>query len=208
MAFSFNFTTENLKKCLPRNPHADGLYHAFQNLLVKYDITSIERVAAFFAQCGHESNDFTVLKENLNYSAPSLQKVFPKYFPDAATATKYEHKPEAIANRIYGSRMGNGNEASGDGFKYRGRGAIQLTGKDNYTKFGKTLGKTADEAAAYCETLDGALESACWFWSTNGLNALADNQDNVGLTKRINGGTIGLDDRTNRFNNNLIALSQ
>ena len=98
--------------------------------------------------------------------------------------------------------------SSGDGFKYRGRGAIQLTGKDNYTKFGKTLGKTADEAAAYCETLDGALESACWFWSTNGLNALADNQDNVGLTKRINGGTIGLDDRTNRFNNNLIALSQ
>jgi len=172
----------------------------------KYEINTKERVAGFLAQCGHESLDFTVLKENLNYGAKGLRGTFGKYFPDDATAAKYERKPEMIANRVYASRMGNGNEASGDGYKYRGRGAIQLTGCSNYTAFAKDIGKTIDETIIYLETLEGAIESACWFWKKNGLNEIADKKDITLMTKRINGGTIGLEDRTKHWNNNLQVL--
>jgi len=119
--------------------------------------------------------------------------------PDDATAAKSERKPEMIANRVYASRMGNGPESSGEGFKFRGRGAIQLTGKENYTKFAQSVGKTIDETIAYLETLEGAIESACWFWKTNGLNAICDADDIVKMTKRINGGTIGLEDRKSHY---------
>ena len=207
MSFNFDFTKEKLAKCLSRNKSIDTLYEAFNTVLPRYDITTVERVAAFLAQCGHESADFTVLKENLNYSAEGLSKVFPKRFPTVAAAQPYNRNPEKIANKIYSDRMGNGPEASGEGYKFRGRGAIQLTGKENYSKFAASVGKTLDEAVAYTETLAGAIESACWFWNTNKLNALADATDIVTLTKRINGGTIGLEDRKHHFENNLIVLS-
>lgn len=197
---------EKLKKCVPNNKDHAGLLNAFNKVFEKYQINTKERVAGFLAQCGHESLDFTVLKENLNYGAKGLRGTFGKYFPDDVTAAKYERKPEMIANRVYASRMGNGNEASGDGYKYRGRGAIQLTGHDNYTAFAKDIGKTIDETIAYLETLEGAIESACWFWKKNGLNEIADKKDITLMTKRINGGTIGLEDRTKHWNNNLQVL--
>jgi putative chitinase len=207
MSFNFDFTAEKLAKCLSRNKNTAELFEVFSEVLPRYEITTVERVAAFLAQCGHESADFTVLKENLNYSAEGLSKVFPKRFPTVAAAQPYNRNPEKIANKIYSDRMGNGPEASGEGYKFRGRGAIQLTGKENYSKFAASVGKTLDEAVGYTETLAGAIESACWFWNTNKLNALADATDIVTLTKRINGGTIGLEDRKHHFENNLIVLS-
>jgi len=207
MSFDFNFTADKLAKCVSKNKNPKDLFAALESVLPKYKITTVERVAAFLAQCGHESADFTTLKENLNYSAEGLAKVFPKRFPTAAAAAPYNRQPEKIANKIYADRMGNGPEASGDGYKFRGRGAIQLTGKENYTKFAASIGKTLDEAVAYTETLAGAIESACWFWNTNKLNDIADKTDIVTLTKRINGGTIGLEDRKKHFEHNLVVLS-
>lgn len=197
---------EKLKKCVPNNKDHAGLLNAFNKVFEKYEINTKERVAGFLAQCGHESLDFTVLKENLNYGAKGLRGTFGKYFPDDATAAKYERKPEMIANRVYASRMGNGNEASGDGYKFRGRGAIQLTGCANYTAFAKDVGKTIDETIVYLETLEGAIESACWFWKKNGLNEIADKKDITLMTKRINGGTIGLEDRKKHWEKNLQVL--
>ena len=190
-----NITEQQLSQILTRNKTLGPLCEALNKVLSKYEINTPNRVAGFLAQCGHESADFTVLKENLNYGAKGLRGVFPKYFADDATAAAYERQPEKIANRIYGGRMGNGPEASGDGYKYRGRGAIQLTGHDNYANFAKSIGKTIDETIAYLETVDGAIESACWFWKSRGLNAVCDSDDIVKMTKLINGGTIGLDDR-------------
>ena len=147
------------------------------------------------------------MKENLNYSAEGLTKVFPRRFPALDIAQKYNRQPEKIANKIYADRMGNGPESSGDGYKYHGRGAIQLTGHDNYKAFADSVDKTIDEAVAYTETLSGAIESACWFWNTNKLNQYADSADLVTLTKRINGGTIGLDDRVKHYNHNIEVLA-
>ena len=178
----------------------------FSKVLPKYDITTKERVAAFLAQCGHESLDFTVLKENLNYGAKGLMGTFKKYFPDEATALKYERKPEMIANKVYASRMGNGDESSGDGYRYRGRGLIQLTGKDNYTFFAGSLQISVEEAAEYMATFEGAAQSACWFWETNNLNQWADKGDILTLTKRINGGTIGLEDRIKHYEHALHVM--
>jgi putative chitinase len=149
------------------------------------------------------------LKENLNYKAASLRKIFPKYFPDDATANQYAslpNKQEAIANRIYANRMGNGPESSGDGFRYCGRGLIQLTGKENYSWFAASLEIPVEEASEYLETFEGAVQSACWFWEENKLNQWADKKDILTLTKRINGGTIGLDDRIKHFNHALHVL--
>ncbi len=207
MSFNFTFTEAKLAKCLPRNKNIPELFKALNEMLPKYEINTVERVAAFLAQCGHESVDFTVLKENLNYSAEGLNKVFPKRFPTVAAAQPYNRNPEKIANKIYSDRMGNGPEASGEGFKYRGRGAIQLTGKDNYTAFSKSIGKTLDETVAHTETLAGAIESACWFWKKNGINEIADKLDITAMTKKINGGTIGLAERKQHFEENLVKLS-
>lgn len=207
MSFEFDFTQEKLASCLPRNKNIPDLFEALNEVLPKYEITSVGRVAAFLAQCGHESADFTVLKENLNYSADGLTKVFPKRFPTLDAANPYNRNPEKIANKIYADRMGNGPESSGDGYKYRGRGAIQLTGHDNYKAFADSIGQSIDEAVAYTETMAGAIESACWFWNKNHLNTLADSADLVTLTKRINGGTIGLDDRVKHYNHNIEVLA-
>lgn len=190
-----NITAQQLGQILTKNKNVGDLAITLNKILPKYEINTKNRVAGFLAQCGHESADFTVLKENLNYGAKGLRGVFPKYFPDDATATAYERQPEKIANKIYGGRMGNGPESSGDGYKYRGRGAIQLTGHDNYDAFAKSIGKSIDETITYLETLDGAIESACWFWKSRNLNATCDADDITKMTKLINGGTIGLDDR-------------
>ena len=132
--------------------------------------------------------------------------MFPKYFKSLSEAQSFEKQPEKIANRVYGGRMGNGPEASGEGFKFRGRGYIQLTGKDNYTAFSKSVNKTIDEAVAYLETTDGAIESACWYWNSRNLNATCDAKDIVAMTKKINGGTIGLEDRKAHFTHALEVL--
>jgi putative chitinase len=199
MSFEFDFTEDKLKECVPTNNNISGLFNALSEILPKYDITTPRRVAGFLAQCGHECADFTMLHENLNYSADGLHKVFTKRFPTVESAQPYNRQPEKIANKIYSDRMGNGNEASGDGYKFRGRGAIQLTGKDNYSRFAESIGKDLDEAVAYCDTLEGAIESACWFWTTHNLNAKADENDVTGSTKVINGGTLGIDDRKARW---------
>lgn len=204
---TFNFTKEQIAKCAPRNKNAAELYEALAQVLPKYDINTPERVAAFMAQCGHESVDFSVLKENLNYSAKGLHGTWPKRFPTLESAQPYERNPEKIANKVYSDRMGNGPEASGEGWKYRGRGAIQLTGKDNYSRFAKDIGKTLDEAIVYVETLAGAIESACWFWKNNKLNDQADARDMKAATKKINGGDLGLKERTDHFNHYVEYLS-
>jgi putative chitinase len=188
-----------IKALFPKYKYPEDLAEALTEQFEKYEINTVNRAAGFLAQCGHESAGFTILKENLNYSAEGLNKIFKKYFPTLASAQPYHRQPEKIANKVYGGRMGNGPESSGDGYKFCGRGAIQLTGRENYTKFAQSLGITVEEAVADLETLDGAIESACWFWKTNGLNAICDSDDIVKMTKRINGGTIGLEDRTKHY---------
>jgi putative chitinase len=199
-------TKEQLKQLLPKNPYINQWHKALSQLFPDYEINTPKRIAAFMAQCAHESGGFIFLTENLNYRAESLMKTFKKYFPDMATAKAYERNPQKIANRVYADRMGNGNEASGDGWKYRGRGLIQLTGKTNYTWFAASLEISPEEAAEYTQTFEGAAQSACWFWETNKLNQYADSGDIVTMTKRINGGTIGLDDRIKHYEHALHVL--
>ena len=168
----------------------------------KFNINTPLRLAHFLAQCGHESGGFKVTSENLNYSAKGLNGIFKKYFPTEAAATPYARQPQKIANKVYANRMDNGSESSGDGFKFRGRGYIQLTGRANYTSFGKAIN---EDIANNPDIVSGkyALLSAAWFWSKNGLNTLADggasDQVVTSITKRVNGGTIGLPDRIKHF---------
>jgi putative chitinase len=166
----------------------------------EFGIDTPARQAMFLAQCAHESGNFSTVEENLYYRAETLLKVFKKYYKTAADAAAHAKKPELIANRVYSSRMGNGDAASGDGYRYRGRGLIQLTGKDNYTTCGKALNVDLHKTPDYLETAEGASRSAAWFWSHNSLNKFADAGDILGCTKRINGGTNGLEDRTVHYN--------
>ena len=200
-------TLEILQKLCPQTKpavlkkYAESLHETAEY----YDMyVNKKRAAAFVAQVAHESGGFNFVKENLNYSAKGLQTTFKKYFGDSSVAEAYAKKPEKIANRVYANRMGNGDEASGDGYKFCGRGLIQLTGKTNYTKFAADLGISVDETVAYLETPEGAVSSAGWFWDNNNLNSYCDKDDFVGLTKRINGGTIGLEDRKHHYE---LALS-
>ena len=168
----------------------------------KFGLNSNIRLAHFLSQCAHESGNFKAVTENLNYGAKGLRSIFGKYFKDDATALAYERKPEKIANRVYGSRMGNGDEASGDGWKFRGRGYIQLTGKDNYTQFDKSV---EDDILANPDLVATKfpLMSAAFFFERNNLWKIcdggADKEDVIALTKRINGGTHGLEDRLTKF---------
>jgi len=198
MAFDFDFRVEHVHSLLQGNPHSQDWYNALCDELPKYKITTPQRVAMFMAQCGHESANFTALKENLNYQPHALTAIWPKRFPPDVAA-QYAHNQEAIANRAYCDRMGNGPEDSGDGWKFHGRGLIQLTGRALYEAFAKEIGRDLDEVVAYCETFDGAIESACFFWEHHGLNAISDAGDIVHATKVINGGTLGIDDRTARY---------
>jgi putative chitinase len=199
-------TQQQLKEMVHGINYADHWTTVLEQLLPDYEINTPKRIAAFIAQCAHESGGFRFLKENLNYKAESLLKVFPKYFPDMATAKAYEKKPEKIANRVYANRMGNGNEASGDGWRYCGRGLIQLTGKDNYSWFAGSIQVSVEEAAEYLQTFEGAAQSACWFWETNNLNKEADAGDIKLMTRKINGGFIGLDDRIKHYKHALHVL--
>jgi putative chitinase len=166
-----------------------------QNLIIQYEINTPNRIAGFLSQVDHESAHFTRIEENLNYSAQRLVEVYPKYF-DRFNAPEYDRKPEAIANLVYSNRMGNGSPWTGDGYKYRGRGLIQLTGLSNYNAFALACGKSTDETVIYLSTKEGAAHSACWFWSNNNINHFADIGDVYGMTKKINGGSNGLKERT------------
>jgi len=166
---------------------------ALNKLLPVFDI---ENIPAFLAQCGHESQGFTRMVENLNYSAAALLATWPRRFTPE-TAQKYARKPVEIANKVYSGRLGNGDEASGDGWNYRGRGVIQITGKANYQEFARELNKTLEEVVIYLETKEGAVDSACWYWQTRNLNAVAGDIEK--LTKAINGGLNGLADRRAYF---------
>jgi putative chitinase len=204
--FDFEFTPEKLAQIIPGNQYVSHWYEALCKILPDYEINTTNRVAAFLAQTAHESGGYKALKENLNYRAVTLRKVFPKYFPTDELANAYAQKPEMIANRVYGGRMGNGDEHSGDGFRYCGRGLIQLTGKDNYTRFAESIETSVEELPEFLATFEGAIQSACWFWETNNLNQWADSGDMLTLTKRINGGTIGLEDRIKHYNHAIHVL--
>ena len=194
--FEFDFTEDQVIELLRGNEEAEDWYDAMCEILPLWEIDTIPRVAGFIAQCGHESRNFTVLTENLNYSAKALNAIFPKYFERAGIdAQEYHRKPRKIANVIYANRMDNGDTDSGDGWRFRGGGLIQLTGRYNYTQFAEAVDMSVEEAVEYVRTKKGALDSACWFWDTNNINKYCDNADIVGMTKRINGGTIGLEDR-------------
>jgi putative chitinase len=202
-------TKEQLKELIPGNPYLNEWHEALEQLLPDYEINTPQRIAAFIAQCAHESGGFRAIKENLNYKAVTLRKIFPKYFPTDELANAYANMPnkqEAIANRVYANRMGNGDEHSGDGYRYCGRGLIQLTGKQNYQAFADSIETSVEDASEYLATFEGAAQSACWFWESNNLNRFADVGDIKGLTKAINGGYIGLDDRIKHYNHALHVL--
>tara|TARA_B100000925_G_C21997366_1_gene469580 strand:+ start:816 stop:1664 length:849 start_codon:yes stop_codon:yes gene_type:complete len=197
--FKFDFEEWMAEELIHRDDWKEW-YDSMCEILPLWGVDTIERVAGFIAQCGHESGGFRVLSENLNYSAKALNTIFPKYFRRAGRdANEYHRQPEKIANVIYANRMDNGDASSGDGWTFRGGGILQLTGRYNYTQFGKAVEKTAEEAVEYVRTKKGALDSACWFWDENNINDYCDRQDIVGMTKRINGGTIGLEDRKKHY---------
>jgi putative chitinase len=207
MGFKFDFTEAKLRQVLVGAPHVDQWFLALQEILPDYEIDTPERVACFLGQTAHESGGYRALRENLNYSAKGLNGIFKKYFPTEADAKPYERQPEKIANKIYANRMGNGDERSGDGWKHRGRGLIQLTGKSNYQAFADSIECSIEETIEFLETYEGAVQSACWFWESNNLNALADKLDVKMLTKKINGGYIGLEDRIKHINHALHVLA-
>ena len=210
MSFDFEFKKEHLAAMIPGNDRVDHWYAALVEILPKYGITTERRVAHFVSQCAHESNNFRTLEENLNYREETLLKIFSRYFgPGKRNAAEYAKNPEKIANYVYmdefrKSKMGN--TQPGDGWRFRGRGLKQLTGRDNYTRFGASVGMSAEQAAEYVATEKGAIESACWFWDANKLNSLADGDDVTAMTKRINGGDIGLADRQSRYKNAMEVL--
>ena len=200
-------TKDHIIHILHGNADAAAWADAALEVLPKYEINTPNRIAGFFAQCGHESMNFTALSENLNYRAETLEKLFSKYFSKAGrNAADYAKQPEKIANVIYANRMGNGDTASGDGFKFRGRGVIQLTGRDNYTAFGLSIGLMANDVIDYVQTKKGALESACWYWNSRKINLACDEKDIVKMTKLVNGGTIGLEDRRSHYEKALAVL--
>lgn len=198
-------TAGQLSAMLPTNGNAVDWLDAINAGLPKYGITTPHRIAGFIAQCAHESADFKLLEENLNYRAETLLRVFPRYFgPGKEDANAYAHNPEKIANYVYMDKNRSaagalGNVKDGDGWLFRGKGLKQVTGRSNHEAFGKTLGMSAEQAAEYLLTKEGALASALWFWDSRNLNPVADTGDIVKMTKIINGGDIGLDDRRARY---------
>ncbi len=202
MSFEFDFTQEKLAECIHNNKQPSLWYNALCEYLPQFQITTPARVAGFVAQCQHESADFTVLQENLNYGWKGLRGLFGKYFPTDDLAKQYERKPEMIANKIYSNRMGNGSPESGDGWRFRGRGILQITGRSNYTQCSRDLFQddTLVNEPDLLRTPEYSVLTACWFWHKNGLNQICDAGDIVLLSKRINGGTIGLEDRIKHWN--------
>lgn len=189
------------------NEVADRYLNILNESMKAYEINTPKRIAAFLAQICHESATLAVIQENLNYSEQGLLKVFPKYFT-ADLAKKYARNPRLIASRVYASRMGNGNEESQDGWKYRGRGFIQITGKNNYAAFSLDAGDDFVNNPDLLLEPNWTVISAVWFWGKNSLNTLADKDDTLSITKRINGGTHGLEDRKARYEKALKVLSK
>jgi len=205
-------TEAQLAVMIPTNKEVGEWCAALNEMLPKYGITTDTRIAGFISQCAHESMDFRVLEENLNYKEATLLRVFPRYFgPGKENAAEYAGKPEKIANYVYmdknRSKSGAlGNHKENDGWAMRGKGLKQVTGRANHEAFGKTVGMTAEEAAEYLMTKKGALESALWFWGSRNLNEVADTGDVTRLTKIINGGDIGLADRQQRYAKAMAAM--
>ncbi len=180
------FTVQQISAILQYNHNPTVWVESINNLLPKYEINTVVRISAFFGQCGYESNDFTRLEENLNYRGDVLWKLFKHHFVSFEEANSFAHHPEMIANRIYADRLGNGNEESGDGWNFRGRGIIQITGRSNYTQFFNDE-KIQSITSDYLTTPEGALRSACWFWKKNNLNNFADKRMFSEITEKING---------------------
>lgn len=201
-----NITTQQFNQCCPTCKNPNTVTEALNKILPLYNIKTLEEVAGFISECAHESSDFNRLEENLNYSSQGLLVTWKSHF-SADIVDKYARQPEKIANRAYANRMGNGDEASGDGWKYKGRGAIQVTGKDNYTLFAKYKSINITDAVTYASKIEGAIDISAWFWYVNNLNKFADIKDDVKMTKIINGGTIGAADRQTRFNTCLKVLT-
>lgn len=202
---------EQLAVMIPTNKEVEEWCKELNKALPKYDINNARRIAAFISQCAHESRDFTALQENLNYSERALNAVFGRYFGQGKRdAREYARNPEKIANYVYMDeyrRSPLGNIHPGDGYRFRGRGLKQLTGRSNYERFARDYDMSAEEAAEWLETKEGALASALWFWDTNELNEIADMNDVRLLTKKINGGDIGLEDREYRYRRAMQALT-
>ena len=195
-------TAEKLEKLHIGSQWLDGLNETFE----RFGIDTPKKQAAFIGQCGHECGNFKILEENLNYRAATLMKLWPKRFPTLEVANAYEKNPKKIANMVYSGRMGNRDESSGDGYRFRGRGCIQLTGHANYFHAGKALGIDLVMQPDLVATPKYAALTAGWFWSTHGCNDIAERGDWTQLTKKINGGTIGLDDRIKHINHALEVL--
>ncbi|MCX6783302.1 MAG: glycoside hydrolase family 19 protein [Candidatus Levybacteria bacterium] len=202
-----NSLIDNINEVIPGNEFFVNKYESVLSLLDMYGIQTAMRKSAFLAQIAHESGGFRAVEENLNYSSDRMLVVFPKYF-NKNESLDYHRNPQRIANRVYANRMGNGNEASGDGWRYRGRGLIQLTGKNNYQKFSDFCGVDVIINPDYLTTPMGAMYSAIWFWDVNGCNTFADKGDIVGLTKKINGGINGLDHRKQLYDKFLPLMNE
>jgi putative chitinase len=204
-------TVEQFHKLFPNCVDSQGWVTAMESVLPANGINTPDRIASFLAQCGHESGGWTKFEENLNYGAPGLLSIFKKYFPNETVANQYARKPEMIANRVYAGRMGNGSPESGDGWKYRGRGPIQITGKDNITAFAKKLvpdwQKVVDNPSLISTDKNLCLLSAIWFWDTNNLNKYADAKDIKTMTRIINGGYNGIDERIKLYNEAIHLLT-
>lgn len=206
-------TVEQLAAMIPSNKEVEAWCEELNKAFPKYKIETPQRIAGFISQCAHESRDFTALEENLNYSEKALNAVFGRYFgPGKRNAAEYARNPEKIANYVYMDEFRSkggalGNTQPGDGWRFRGKGMKQVTGRGNFTRFGAAFGMSAEEAADWAETKEGALASALWFWDANNLNAIADTGDVKALTKKINGGDIGLDDRQRRYSVAMQALT-
>jgi putative chitinase len=203
------FTEDAARHLMPKVKNFDQWYELLSTILPDYDVNTPNRVAAFMAQCGHESGGFTMMQENLNYGAKGLRGTFGKYFPTDDIAKQYERQPQKIANRVYANRMGNGDEHSNDGWTYRGRGIIQITGKNNYIKVSQNMFEDDSLVQNPDMLLDPeyAIHSAGWFWTAAKLNDLADIGDLKLMTKRINGGFIGLEDRIKHYNHAIENLT-
>jgi len=190
-------TADTLKKAFPLCPDPDAWATALAPALAKYEINTRDRICSFLAQTGHESGQFRNLVESLNYSAARLVKVWPKRFPTLDAATPYAQNEQKLGNFVYANRLGNGDMSSGDGFRYRGRGLIQLTGRSNYAAAGKAIGADLVGNPEFLQQPAYAVLSAAWFWQSHGLNALADDdlEDFREITRRINGGLVGVQER-------------
>jgi putative chitinase len=205
-----NFTIEQFRAMIPTNREAAAWFEISREFFPRYEINTRNRIAGFMSQCAHESLDFTSLEENMNFSWNRLRAIFPRYFPTDESAKRVERNPEAIANIVYNdSNRSNklGNTRPGDGWLFRGRGIIQITGRWNYEAFGRTVNMTAEQAVSYLTTKRGAFESACWFWRTNNVSRAADADDNHQMTRIVNGGTHGLEERRVRYENAKRVLS-